>query len=309
MIYEAFLNTVKEQMALSLGKEYQLTLRKVPKNNGLILDGLCISRGSSSVAPAIYLNSCYDQYKKGRPLADITAELLSLYQSHDQPPLPDCSRLSDFSAMKPRIAARLIHRESNTLLLEQIPHIPWLDLEAVFYLCLQEDDQSLMTALIHNEHLKIWNTTPEELWQIAMENSPRIFPPVISSMACILEELMEENGYELELPDLEAVPAPFYVLTNTCGIHGAVCMLYKDVLKNFAEGTERDLIILPSSIHEVLILPDDGDISYEEMSRLVTQINDSEVPASDRLSNQIYLYTRTTGTITLASHNCCTSLV
>ena len=64
---------------------------------------------------------------------------------------------------------------------------------------------------------------------------------------------------------------------------------------------EKDLIILPSSIHEVLLLPDDGDISYGEMSRLVTHINRSEVPREDRLSNQVYLYSRETGAITLAS--------
>ena len=64
---------------------------------------------------------------------------------------------------------------------------------------------------------------------------------------------------------------------------------------------EKDLIILPSSIHEVLLLPDDGDISYAEMSRLVTHINRSEVPKEDRLSNQVYLYSRNTGDITMAS--------
>ena len=96
-------------------------------------------------------------------------------------------------------------------------------------------------------------------------------------------------------------PAPFYVLSNRSGINGAACILYEDVLKNFADGVEKNLIILPSSIHEVLLLPDDGDISYEEMSRLVTHINRSEVPEEDRLSNQVYLYSRETGEVTMAS--------
>ena len=61
------------------------------------------------------------------------------------------------------------------------------------------------------------------------------------------------------------------------------------------------MIILPSSIHEVLLLPDDGDISYAEMSRLVTHINRSEVPEEDRLSTQVYLYSRETGEVTMAS--------
>lgn len=309
MVYEVFLDTVKEHMSLALGRDYNLSLHKVPKNNGLILDGLCISRGNDSIAPAIYLNACYEQYRRGKSLEQITEELLALYHENEVPSNISCEQLSDFSAMKPKISMRLINRESNRLLLEQIPHIPWLDLEIVFHLSLQEDDSGLMTALIHNEHLSIWNTTARGLYQLASANAPRLFPPVISSMSCILENLMEEAGASPDIlsssgliPD-DPAETPFYVLTNTCGIHGAACMLYDHVLQHFSEGTESDLIILPSSIHEVLLLPDEGDISYEEMSRLVTEINCSEVAREDRLSNQVYLYSRNTETVTLASSN------
>lgn len=65
MVYEQFLTAVKERMKAALGDDYELELRKVPKNNGLILDGLCITRGNTHIAPAIYLNPCYDQYREG----------------------------------------------------------------------------------------------------------------------------------------------------------------------------------------------------------------------------------------------------
>ena len=55
MVYDTFLNTVKEQMEQALGDGYSLTLRKVQKNNGLILDGLCIAKGNGTIAPSIYL--------------------------------------------------------------------------------------------------------------------------------------------------------------------------------------------------------------------------------------------------------------
>ena len=78
-------------------------------------------------------------------------------------------------------------------------------------------------------------------------------------------------------------------------------MLYRDIIKDFADQEEADVIILPSSIHEVLLLPDDGDISYNEMSRLVAHINQTEVPKEDRLSNQVYFYSRQNQSLTLAS--------
>ena len=302
MVYEQFLAAVKKRMEAELGSSYELELHKVPKNNGLILDGLCITRGNTHIAPAIYLNPCYDQYRKGMPLDQIVAELLTLYRQNDTPPPLDYEMLSDYEGIRSNIACKLIHAVSNEAILKDVPHIPWMDLAIVFYLCIHEDDSGLMTAMIHNSHLRIWNISLEYLKTSALANSPRLFPPVISSMASIIEEMNRGlNPHFQETRPKPETPAPFYVLSNRSGINGAACILYEDVLKNFADGVEKNLIILPSSIHEVLLLPDDGDISYAEMSRLVTHINRSEVPEEDRLSNQVYLYSRETGEVTLAS--------
>ena len=69
-------------------------------------------------------------------------------------------------------------------------------------------------------------------------------------------------------------------------------MLYQNVLKNFAESLGNDLIIIPSSIHEVLLTPNEAGISHDYLNSMVTNINGSEVPTEDQLSNHIYLYTR-----------------
>ena len=65
MVYDVFLNKIKTGMEQALGKEYELSLHRITKNNGLILDGLCISKDKNPVAPAIYLNNCYHQYLEG----------------------------------------------------------------------------------------------------------------------------------------------------------------------------------------------------------------------------------------------------
>ena len=193
------------------------------------------------------------------------AELLTLYRQNDTPPPLDYEMLSDYEGIRSNIACKLIHAASNEAILKDVPYIPWMDLAIVFYLCIHEDDSGLMTAMIHNSHLRIWNISLEDLKTSALANSPRLFPPVISSMACIIEEMNRGlNPHFQETHPKPETPAPFYVLSNRSGINGAACILYEDVLKNFADGVEKNLIILPSSIHEVLLLPDDGDISYEE---------------------------------------------
>ena len=288
MVYNEFLETVKKQMKQKLGDGYFLTLRKVQKNNGLVLDGLCITKGCDTVAPSIYLNSFYEQYEKGVSLEQIVQDLLKVYRQNSYPPSLNQLVLSDYESLSSRIAFRLINTASNQSFLKTVPHIPWMDLSIVFYLYIQGNDNGIMTAAVSDYHMKTWGITADELYTQSLLNTPRLFPPVISSMACILENLDPEHlQYNPSLPE-----TPFYVLTNKNGINGAACVLYKDVIKNFAEGMDRDILILPSSIHEVLLLPDDDQLPYRDLANLVTFINQTEVPAEDRLSNQVYRYSR-----------------
>lgn len=287
MVYKTFLNTVREKMAAALGKEYRLVLRQVPKNNGMVLDGLCITKGSSHVSSALYLNSCYRQYLSGVPLDEIVEDLLALYHTNQAPADLDPSLFSKYSNARSHLACRLVHAASNKNLLKTHPHVMWHDLAIVFYLHLREDTNGIMTSAIQLRHLKFWNLTVEELYREAMTNTPLLLPPSISSISSIMKEMGHTT------PDPQP-SAPFYVLTNTSCVNGAICMLYPDVLKQFSERVERDLIILPSSIHEVLLMPDEGKADYRELSRLVAFINETEVSSQDRLSDQIYLYSRET---------------
>ncbi len=297
MVYNEFLKIVKKQMEYALGDGYSLTLRKVQKNNGLLLDGLCIEKGNGPVSPSIYLNSFYEQYLTGVPLEAIVKKLLTSYHESSYPPVLNQLVLSDYASLSSRIAFRLINAHSNQSLLKTTPHIPWMDLAIVFYLYIQENENGIMTAAISNHHLRTWGITVDELYKQSILNTPKLFPPSISSMSCILESLDPEHlHYDPSLPD-----TPFYVLTNKNGINGAACILYKDTIKNFAEGMDRDILILPSSIHEVLLLPDDELLSYNDLAHMVTFINQTEVPAEDRLSNQVYRYSRSDDKFSIVS--------
>ena len=93
---------------------------------------------------------------------------------------------------------------------------------------------------------------------------------------------------------------PLYILSNQNGLSGAACMLYTDILKDFADRMKANLVVLPSSIHEVLLLPDRGDQNYEELCLTVASINRTEVDPEERLSNNVYLFSRSTGRLRIA---------
>lgn len=309
MVYETFLNALTTQLQAKLGEDYMLALRSLPRNNGVTLDGLTIQGPGNNMAPTIYLNPYYDQYQQGMSLDEILSDILILYHTTPHPEYLKENELVQFEPMKSRIMFRIIHTASNETLLSNVPHFTFLDLSVVFYLFLERNAAGQMTALIHNSHAERWNVTAEELWSLAEENTPNVYPAEIRSMADMMKEIAREklgDNYDEDFIDSlledEKNIAPLYVLSNANGLYGAGCILYKNVLKNFADSLNRDLVILPSSIHEVLITPDLPGTSYEELSSMVTCINQRDVPMEDQLSNQVYLYTRADDKISIVSN-------
>lgn len=298
MDYDLFMNKIRIAIQKELGEGYTIMLRQVQKNNGILLDGLCISCISDEnekLVPVIYLKPYYEQYKDGKSIEDIISEIVYAYHNTKRPPNVGVNNLSNYSYIKDKIAFKLINAESNKKRLNNIPHISWLDLAIVFYVLLEKNENGIITAMIENQHLDIWKISIEDLKDIAFINTPKINPPVISGIDSIISDLFPgeviDAGYE----------SPFLILTNTSGINGAACMIYPNIIKKFAEEIGKNIFILPSSINEVLLLPDDGNMVPDELNKLVKHVNMTEVPKEDRLSNKVYVYSRSAQTITLAS--------
>lgn len=308
MVYSTFLETIRHSLQQLLGNDFAVMIHPIPKNNGMILDGLSIRQTDSPISPTIYLNSYYEQYLNGMTLDEITDDILALYLNH---PAPDCiipEQITRIDLIREKIMFKVIHAASNQELLCNIPHIPYLDLAIVFYLFLERNETGQITALIYNEHLALWQITARELLDLSLLNTPKIFPAVLKSMDDVMKEMAKESMGEAfdeelvnQLLKSEEPLSPLYVLTNSSSLHGAGCMIYQNVLKDFANSLGTDLLILPSSIHEVLLTPDHSEVSYEELSAMVTCINQNEVPAEDQLSNQVYLYSRQTDSVKIVT--------
>lgn len=297
MEYGRFLAEVKQLVQEKIGDEYEVGIRKVPKNNGVMLDGLSINLKIGSLAPVVYLNAYYEQLGSNMTLTEIVADIVSIYKSHIGLPVHTADALSNFENIKSKVVFKLIKAETNMELLGDIPHVRFLDMAIVFYLLLDTSEIGQMTALIHNNHLRVWNITEEEVYSLAKINTPRLLPARIKSMKEVMLEMLAAQFEEIVEPDilgelLEDMPdkSPLYVFTNQQGVNGAGCILYEDCLAEFAQKHNSDIIILPSSVHEVLLAADRGDMVYEDLEEMVKHINREEVPEEDVLSNRIYRY-------------------
>ena len=309
MLYNEFIDSVVNQLQVQLGDSYELALRPIEKNNGVILSGLTIGKGKEDeVKPTIYLEPYYEQYLKEHSVEQIVSDIVNLYKGTEVPEhILNAETLNEFDQIKDRIMFRIINTDANEVLLRDLPHVPYLDLSVVFFLALERSEEGQLTALIRNTHMQKWGVSLLDLQKAAYANTPREYPAQIKSMSDVLHEIFENMGeaYSPEMID-ELLgsddAAPLYVLSNTNGLYGASCMIYRDVLKDFADRVQADLILLPSSVHEVLLTPNLEDSSYEDLSSMVTSINRQEVSPEEQLSNQVYLFSRKDGSLKVVSN-------
>lgn len=309
MTYENFKESLEKEVRNLLGADllmpkYTVTPKRAVKENGLVLDGLCISEAGSSLGKVIYINHFYkaniEKCAIDSFIKKAAKDIVKLYQESDSPFSPTLSDtvLSDFEYVKPRIMFQLINTAANTELLSSMPHIPYLNLSVIFYIdCGHYGDNSLAIK-IKNDAAKSWGVDAQDLWEIAKANAAEKNDLVILPMTDIINNM----GHSSLDTDIYEPPFTFYMITNKACINGASCILYPNALQTFADKIEDDIIILPSSIHECLLLAKKDVDNVEGLSQMVTSINAETVSLKDRLSNQVYLFRRSTGKLEIVSN-------
>lgn len=288
MNYGEFLEYVKDGISKILGEGSNVYVHKVLKNNNIELDALAVSQSGSNISPTIYLNEYFKEYKEGRKLGEIINDIYELYEEHRGKMEFDIELFKDFEKIKKRIAFKVINAQSNEKLLQDVPHITILDLAIVFYFIVDSDFLGSATALIHNMHLDIWEINEKDLYKIAMENTPKILNYELRNMNEIIKEMISEDVFK-EIDDTSA-KIKMYVLTNSQKVNGAACILYDGILADFASKHGKDLYILPSSVHEVILVIDEDDICKADLDNMVREVNRVEVDEGDVLSDHAYIF-------------------
>ncbi|MDO5539272.1 MAG: DUF5688 family protein [Eubacteriales bacterium] len=285
MKYEEFMVSVKAATEERLGEDVQVQLHRITKNNSVVLDGMSIRREGNGIAPTIYLNDFYRDYQDGADMSEILDAVEKIYEKSLENASFDGDFYMDFENVRKHLACRIINRERNSELLKKIPHRDFLDLAAVVYYYFENDQMGTGTILVHDSHLKNWQVDAQELLEIARENTRKLLPEEFVSMRQLLEKyhvLSEEDTQENSM----------YVLTNKGNWFGAVYMMYDCILEKIGEKLETDFWILPSSIHECIIVPVKISMTKQGLEEMVREINRSEVDEEEFLSDRVYLYQR-----------------
>ena len=288
MSFEELVRQMRLDLMMKWGEDYEFQAACVQKINGVEQPVLRIRRKGNSVGIQIGIGDVCDRIRKGGNRREAEKELMGRVEEglkqirSGETVLQMGQGILDYREARERLVYRLIQTRRNERLLQQIPHVPYLDLSIVFELYWKQEGQHC-SCLVYNSHLEQWGVTPEEVERQARENTPIRLPAVFDSLEQMLLPMM--GGLRQE-------PSGLSVLSNREGFHGAAAILYPGELKRAADQLQNDLVVLPSSIHEVLLLPDALGQDYGMLTRLVQEINRNEVEQEEWLSDHPYRYLR-----------------
>ena len=312
MTYEEFKHIVITELETKFSPGTSITIQQIFHNNTILEDALTILEPELNISPTIYLNGYFEEYRGGKIFSDIFNEIIQIYQESKVGKNINMDFFLDYKLVKEKIAYKIINYDKNLELLEQIPHMKYLDLAIVFYCLIISEQFSGASITIHNSHLKMWNVTIEELFAQAKKNTPKLLHMEIKNMNQILNEMLHENdandipeewceelNEELneQLSNRNEENLPMYVLTNQSKTNGATCMLYDHVLEGFSIEVESDLYILPSSIHEVILIPTKDKRECDKFANMVKEVNETQVEVEEVLSDHVYYFSRLGGEV------------
>ena len=309
MNYEEFCAALQEELFNRLDTSCSIHRERVLKNNGVVLDSLALLRSEKHCSPVISLEMLYEQFEKGRTLAELCEYMISITDAQLPVSVTSLTSLNSFEEFRNQITWRLISRDKNAELLKTIPWIPFLDLAVIFSLIIQSEGETQISSVITNTLSASWNVTAEELFALAKENTPRIFSASFRRLETVIKEYFPGAADFVH----EDCPVPtLYVLTNDAAHNGAACVLYPDKLKDLADEFGSDLLILPSSIHEVLIIADSENFTehdYHVFCNTIKNVNRESIQPEDFLSDNMYLYRRETDNLQIFTEVPCDSSV
>ncbi len=288
---------MKQAVLHELGNEYTVEEVAVEKNNGVSLDALLIKKDGLNLSPTIYLNSYYEDHLEGENIREGAGRLVRDYRAAVPAEGIDISFFTDYSLVKERLAFRLISSELNEELLENIPHVPFLDLEIAFYYAVDISGMQGGSILIRNSHMERWGVTTEDLMRDSMENAPKILPGSCRDICDMMEMMCPEKAASVT-DDMRNLG--LYVLSNERLTHGAAVMLYPGMMDKVSGIVGSDLYIIPSSIHELIVLSDMNQADPGYLREMIMLVNRKQLAPQDILSDSLYHFDRETKKITIA---------
>lgn len=271
--------------------EFTVIHRVKPGN--LPVTGIIIRKPSQNISPCFYIDGLYEQYSEGMnlpALADSFAKYVMEYEL-----IPDFQKkwITDFDKAKDYIVSRLIdiRPSHNDGYLEGRPvkHLGNTDIGIIYELDVSKFvGKTGFSIPVTDTLVEAWNIPSLDMIYVhAAKNTPRLRPSIMYLLSDIWGKHMNTDE-EINPDESDSLAKHMFVLTNTDKCHGANVILYPKVQKALDSKFPNGYYILPSSVHETIIVPK-NTVHPQLLLEMVTHINKTQVTIDETLADDVFV--------------------
>ena len=295
MEYKEFFAAFKKELDERLGGDGSTEVVRVDKNNGNGKEGLMIKGGDSPALPVIYPEEFYRFHKEmGEDVVSIAekAAYICMREREKKEVLDEfCRDILSWETAKEYLMPELIRAEWNREILKEAASIPFLDLAVCFRLQKERPGGGIFSFRLSKKQTASWGLSERELMEQGRKNL-RCVDHKITGLTELMEGIFGAGFFEDEETD-------FAVLTTPERTYGTSGILRKELLADYADRLGKNLFLIPSSVHEFILMPDDGKTDLEKLECLINRVNSEQVAREEQLSDHAYYYDREKGEIRL----------
>lgn len=267
---ENLANDVKEKLYERYGTEVEIESHRTEKMNESY-DALTVKPVDSAIGVNLNATALFEGYQDGKTYDEIVEDAAEMAgNALNNTPDFDIEAISNYDKMKETLAMEVVSAERNADLLETVPHKDIEDMAVVYRFVLGDTPQGAGTILVTNQMLDNYGITAEQLHDDAVKNAPEIRPIVIQGMAEVLAKSMGVEDLEMMGLNIPPEQEQMFVASVPGNVHGAGVIAYEDFMDKASERVgNQSFFILPSSIHELLIIPDNGNFDLKALENMV----------------------------------------
>lgn len=292
---EGVLQSVKEYLPPEL-QEVECSVVEKRNNNDVVMTGIMFKMPDKDIAPVIYVSPFYDKIKHGEPVSEVIEEIADCFmENYECQELLQGLNFLEFDNIKQYIEPALINTRANQKMLSQIPHQKIEDLSVIYKVVLPSGNEGGKPSMTINNNLaEIWGISNEEIHKAALENALRNHPAVLQDMETIMQEIYSHEVSEENLLESQDKInyGEMFILSNPNRDDGATVLAYPDLVKQVDEKFDGGCYILPSSIHECIVVPKRLGRSAKELGMMVREVNATAVEREQVLSDRVYEFDR-----------------
>lgn len=294
---DKFMEELIAELKNVLDESYNPVPVKAKKNNRLVYTGIRFDKTGECISPTIYVDDMYEAYTKGwYTMVDVILHIQEMLK--EKADVGDIvNEIQQYEGAKPMLRVALINYDANQEVLKERVHKQFLDLAIVPFIDVTTENGIDGMIYVTEDIVQKWGVDNETILEQSMQNMLDKEQFFVAN----LEEIANRHYCVSNIDDIQIPEVLFGVLviSNEKKQYGAKIMLNPDLLHKIAVKFDSNLIIYPSSTHELFAIVEEGYTRRMLTTEDVQGINEHEVRREDQLSNSVYYYDRERKEVTI----------